>query len=341
MKKIAAILLGLLWCAVQAAAQTPETLRHVAPEYRETALQWTHSITTPEDVARAHAMQLEAAKNAKQPDASVTVPARGDQPAVQLHIYRPQKAGEALLPAIYFIHGGGYLFGTPQRFGNGLADLAERNQVIVVALQYRLATQAPFPAELNDAYHGLSYLFRHPGQFGIDAEKIILMGESAGGGLAARLALLTRDKGEFRPIGQVLIYPMLDYRTGTEASPYRATHTGEFAWTAASNRYAWQTLRGGQRINDNQMPYFSPALAKDLSDLPPAYIAVGDLDLFVNEDIDYANRLIQAGVPTELHVLPGVFHAFELFLPDTAQAQRFFTLRDDAIRNMLKQTQAH
>lgn len=346
MKKTLTALLGALFCSalcwsVPVAAQSPKTLPLVAPEYHETALQWTHSITTPEDVARAHARQVEIAQGAKQPGQSLTAPAQGDQPAVRLHLYRPQKSAGSTgraLPAIYFLHGGGYLFGTPQTFGNLMAELAERHQAVVVALQYRLAPQAPFPAALNDAYHGLRYLCRNPQIFGIDARKVILMGESAGGGLAARLALFARDQGEFQPLGQVLTYPMLDHRTGTEASPYRAAqHTGEFVWTPASNRYAWETLRGGKAIDAEQMPYFSPALADKLHGLPPAFIAVGDLDLFVNENVDYANRLMQAGVPTELHVIPGVFHAFQQFKPDTPQARQFFALRDAAIARMLKQ----
>ena len=218
--------------------------------------------------------------------------------------------------------------------GDSLQALADQQQAAVVSLEYRLATEAPFPADLRDAYHGLSYVYHNAAQHGIDSERVVLMGESAGGGLAARLALYTRDKGEFTPEGQVLIYPMLDYRTGTTASPYRNTVAGEFVWTPNANRYGWSTLRGGQTIASAQMPYFSPAMAKDLRDLPPTFMMVGDLDLFVNEDIDYANRLIQSGVPTELHVIPGVFHAFEMVNPQAEKTRNYLHWRSKAIARM-------
>ncbi|UOO80929.1 alpha/beta hydrolase [Uruburuella testudinis] len=321
--------------SLSVAAQDLKTLHRLAPEYQSTAPQWTADISDDAEVARRNAGFKSAAESGVQPGQKIIVPAADGQPAVDLYVYRPQKAA-AVLPVIYFIHGGGYIMGNARQNNAALADLAERNQAAVVSVEYRLATEAPFPADLQDAYHGLSHIYRHAAALGLDASRLILMGESAGGGLAARLALYTRDQGEFTPAGQVLIYPMLDHRTGTDRSPYRNPDAGEFVWTAASNRFGWNKLRGNQRISNAQMPYFSPAAAKNLRGLPPAFIAVGDLDLFVNEDIDYANRLIQAGVPTELHVIPGVFHAFEIIVPDSPQTAQYRELRRNAIQGMLR-----
>ena len=156
---------------------------------------------------------------------------------------------------------------------------------------------------------------------GVDPARIVVMGESAGGGLAAALALMARDRGGPSLAGQVLIYPMLDWRTGGPDDLYRNRHTGEFVWTRAKNRYGWEALRGDYRAEDERKAWFSPALAEDLSGLPPAYISTGALDLFLDEDLDYARRLIDCGVQTELHVYPGAIHAFEM-VPGTGLAEQ-------------------
>ncbi|WP_084589864.1 alpha/beta hydrolase [Chelonobacter oris] len=323
----------LLGFAATTLAQDFKTLDRLAPEYQANAAQWATSITDVDEANRRHQIQLDLAQQAAQPNEHIRVPAESAQPEVDLYLYRP-KTENTSLPAIYFIHGGGYLFGAAKSSGDNFVEMAEKHQAVVISVEYRLATQAPFPADLNDAYHGLSYVFRHAEKLGIDPTRIVLMGESAGGGLTARLALYTRDQGQFKPKGQILIYPMLDYRTGTAQSPYQNDYAGEFVWTAASNRFGWQTLRGNQPISEAQMAYFSPSSATDLTNLPATFLLVGDLDLFVNEDIDYANRLIAAGVQTELHVLPRLYHAFEHLDPTTAQSAEYKRLRDNAVNAM-------
>lgn len=339
------LLTALLVAAALAAHAQPPSARLLAPEYRDPALlqplsgaQNAMASANPAEALRElNAQMLEAAKaDAVQPDRHITVPASGDQPAVDLYLYNPRHAPAAKLPAIYFIHGGGYLFGNARMNNAGLQALADQNQARVISVEYRLAVQAPFPADLDDAYRGLSHVFEHADQLGIDARKLIIMGESAGGGLAARLALHTRDKGQYRPAGQVLIYPMLDHRTGTAQSPHQNPHAGEYVWTPALNRLGWDTLRGGQDIAPEQMPYYSAAAAQDLSRLPRTFIMVGSLDLFVNEDMDYARRLISAGVPTELQVIDGVYHAFELVQPDSPQTQSYIRARTQAIARMIR-----
>ena len=137
------------------------------------------------------------------------------------------------------------------------------------------------------------------------------MGHSAGGGLAAALALLVRDRGKHQLAGQVLVYPMLDSRTGTAQAPVDNPLAGEFMWTRAANRFGWDALRGAEPIPTERIGHYAPALAASLDGLPPAFIAVGALDLFAEEDAAYALRLARAGVPVELHVYPGGVHGFD------------------------------
>lgn len=327
-------LLALVFCT-SVSAQELKTLHLVDEQYREAAKNWVVDFSDAKVRERFQQNNVLRAQRSKQPAAHWTVPAAGSQPAVDLYVYLPEnRSGK--LPVIYFTHGGGYVMGNAKMAGDSLQALAEQQRAAVVSVEYRLATEAPFPADLEDAYRGLSYVYRNADKLGLDSRRVVLMGESAGGGLAARLALYTRDKGEFNPEGQVLIYPMLDYRTGTDQSPYRNKFSGEFVWTAAANRYGWNTLRGNRNISAGQMPYFSPATATKLAGLPPTFMMVGDLDLFVNEDIDYANRLIQTGIPTELLVIPGVFHAFENANPQAEKTQTYLQARRKAISGMFK-----
>jgi acetyl esterase/lipase len=144
--------------------------------------------------------------------------------------------------------------------------------------------------------------------------------ETIRGGLAAALALLARDRGLPALAGQLLVYPMLDCRTGTPATPWRNPTTGEFGWTPEANRFCWECMQGKQMPDENMLGYFSPSLATDLTGLPPAFIAVGALDLFLEENLDYARRLSRAGVSMEFHVYPGVTHMFDL-LPSLETAR--------------------
>lgn len=223
--------------------------------------------------------------------------------------------------AILHIHGGGMVVGTPE---SALADkpqLALDHDCVVVSVDYRLAPETPFPGPQEDNYAALLWLVDNAASLGVDPARIVVMGESAGGGLAASLALMTRDRGGPRLAGQVLIYPMLDWRTGGPGDPYRNRHTGEFIWTREKNRFGWEALRGAYQPTDERKAWFSPALADDLARAAPAYIITGALDLFLDEDLDYARRLIDCGVTTELHVYPGAIHAFEM-VPGTGLAEQ-------------------
>ena len=229
---------------------------------------------------------------------------------VRLLLYHPPVRGDRPVPAILFLHPSGFISGAPEMFTAANKALAQQYNALVVTVQYRLSPEAVFPAPLHDAYAGLAWLFRHADQLGVDRERIIVMGESAGGGLAAMLTLLARDRAEYQLAGQVLLYPMLDPRTGTADAPVHNATTGEFVWTERHNRFAWSALRGGQQMGEAWGPYFSPAEASDVAGLPPTFIAVGALDLFLEEDVQYSLRLSRAGVPLELHVYPGGIHGF-------------------------------
>lgn len=336
MKKTALLLFAAL-SATAVSAQQPSTFERLSPALKAPADQLRVNYENLDDIRAVQKEILATLDKVAQPSDSVTAPASGIQPAVTLYVYRPKNSRkDETLPAIYYTHGGGYLAGHARQSGDILQRIADKHHLAVVSVKYRLAVEKPFPADLNDAYHGLRHMQTHSKQFGIDPNRVLLMGNSAGGGLAARLALYTRDKAEItQPVGQLLIYPMLDYRTGTAESPYPQDHTGEFVWTRTSNRLGWTTLRGGQNIPTEQMPYYSAATATNLKGLPKTFIYVGDLDLFVHEDIDYANRLIGAGVETRLNVVPNVYHAVEYNAPEAQEARDYFQMLDTAIAEML------
>lgn len=241
---------------------------------------------------------------------NLTAPGRDGAPDVPLILYRPAgREGEAL-PCLYHIHGGGYVGGAAATLEPIHRLLVETVECALVTVDYRLAPETPFPGPLEDCYAGLAWLFGHADELGVDASRIGIGGESAGGGLAAALALLVRDRGEYRLAFQHLIYPMIDDRTCVTADPH--PYAGEFVWNAASNAFGWRAYLGQAPGTDDVPAYAAAARAEDLTGLPPTFIASGALDLFVEEDIAYATRLLRAGVPTELHIHPGGFHGFDI-----------------------------
>lgn len=212
--------------------------------------------------------------------------------------------------ALLHIHGGGMIMGSAKAMQLGPANMARSLGIPVVSVEYRLAPEHPFPATQEDCYAALCWLADQAGELGVDRQRIGVTGESAGGGLAAAVALIARDRKGPHLAGQFLTYPMLDHRTGGPDCPYANPVTGEFVWTAAANQFGWAALRGDYRADDARKGWYSPALADDLAGLPPTWIGTGSLDLFLDEDLAYARRLIAAGVPVELHVYPGAIHAF-------------------------------
>lgn len=238
-------------------------------------------------------------------------PGRDGARPVDLLLVRPAVDDRAR-PAILFLHGGGMVVGSAHGFRRNAAALAHEHGAVVVSVDYRLAPETPFPGPQEDCYAALAWLTDNAASLGVDPRRIAVMGESAGAGLAAALALMARDRGEYRLCGQVLVTPMLDCRTGGPDSLHDNPATGEFIWTRESNAFGWTALRGEYRANDHRAGWFSPALAADLTGLAPTIIVIGSLDLFLDESLAYIARLSAAHVPTELHVYPGAVHGFTL-----------------------------
>lgn len=257
-----------------------------------------------------------------------TVPGPVGAPDVVLHIYKPDGVA-APLPAIYHIHGGGYVGGSAAQMEFLHRPLVRALGCAIVSVDYRLAPEHVFPAAIEDCYAGLRWTVDNAETLGIDTARLGVMGESAGGGLAAALALLVRDRGEYSLAFQHLTYPMIDDRTVTMAEPH--PYTGEFIWTPHNNAFGWAALLGRAPGGPDVSPYAAAARAADLAGLPPAYIMTGMLDLFLEEDIEYARRLMRAGVPTELHVFPGGMHGFDILplgdIATAAQAARLSALK--------------
>jgi acetyl esterase/lipase len=210
--------------------------------------------------------------------------------------------------------------------------LVRVGQCVVASVEYRLAPEHPFPAPVEDCYAALKWLSARSAELGVNRSRIAVGGASAGGGLAAGLALLTRDRAEVEVTFQLLIYPMIDDRN---VAPASETVPDTFVWTRENNRMGWRAYLGREPGGADVSPYAAAARATDLTGLPPAYIPVGDLDLFLDENITYAQRLLAAGVPTELHVYPGAFHGFNGFVPSAEISRRFNADRDSALKRML------
>lgn len=236
-------------------------------------------------------------------------PGLAGAPDVKLLVYHPPRAVGAL-PCILHMHGGGYVGGTGIRLSPWHRIISGRLNCVLVSVEYRLAPEHPFPAAIEDCYAALAWIVANAASLHVDAKRIGVMGESAGAGLAASLALMARDRGEHHLAFQHLIYPMIDDRTCVHPDPH--PHVGEFVWNPKSNHFGWASLLGVEPGSPGVSPYAAAARAEDLSGLPRTYIATGALDLFLEEDIEYARRLLRAGVPTELHVYPGAFHAFDV-----------------------------
>lgn len=258
-------------------------------------------------------------------------PGRQGDPAVRVRVYRPVEQPDKL-PALYWIHGGGYVMGDIEQDDRLMKQLVKRIGCVAVSVDYRLAPEHPFPAPVEDCYSGLKWLLAHASELGVDPLRIAIGGASGGGGLAAGLALMARDRGEVKVAFQLLIYPMIDDRNATPAS-YAITDPR--MWNREANRLGWKSYLGRDGGGADVSPYAAASRAADLANLPPAYIPVGALDLFVDENIEYAQRLIQAGVPAELHVYPGAFHGFDLFAPSAAVSKQFKADRDNALRRAL------
>ena len=245
---------------------------------------------------------------------------RPDGTALRVLVYAP--ATPARTGALLWLHGGGMIMATPEANEAQNRYLAHRLGCVVVAPNYRLAPEHPYPAGLEDCYTTLRWLHEAAGELHFPAGRVAVAGESGGGGLAAALTLLARDRQGPAISAQFLQYPMLDDRTGTTAELSPQLYAGEFVWTRASNRFAWGAVLGYAPGTVVPPAYAAPGRVEHLAGLPPTCLVVGALDLFVGENLRYAHRLLEQGVPTELHVYAGAFHGFMSFCEDAPISQR-------------------
>ncbi len=275
-----------------------------------------------ETLAAARAGSASLADLAEIPLAAETRTAtRADGSKIDLYCFDPSP-GATGRAALFHIHGGGMILGSAKDMQAGPSAMAAALGIPVISVEYRLAPETPFPGPQQDCLDGLTWVAENAGELGIDPARIAIIGESAGGGLAAATALMARDTAGPKLAAQVLVYPMLDHRTGGEACRWNNRSTGEWVWNRSANRFGWEALRGDYAADDARKGWFSPALADDLAGLPPTLILTGSLDLFFDEDLDYARRLVDAGVPTELHSYPGAIHAFNM-MAEAAISQAF------------------
>ena len=246
-----------------------------------------------------------------------------------IRIHRPAASGNEPLPAVLWLHGGGFLFGSPKQDDALCRQIADELGAIVVAPMYRLSPKHAFPMALDDAYAALTWVAKLDG---VDTDRIAIAGASAGGGLAAQVALHARDLGEIRLAAQILVYPMLDDRTVNRTD---LDESGFRLWDNRSNRVGWTAYLGHEAGAEEASPIAVPSRNEDLGGLPPTWIGVGSLDLFCDEDMAYAERLKDANVPCETIVVDGVFHAFDGIVEDSAATQRFRESMFAAMRKAL------
>ncbi|MFN8443761.1 MAG: alpha/beta hydrolase [Caldilineaceae bacterium] len=275
------------------------------------------------------ALPAPVVKGVKSEDRYVPGPA-GD-PDVRVRIYQPTDRPKQL-PALFWIHGGGYVLGDIEGDDAHSLHIAKEINCVVVSVEYRLAPEHPFPAPMEDCYAALKWLAQNAAELGVDPNRIAIGGASAGGGMTAGLALLVRDRGEIKICFQLPIYPMIDDRNVTPSS---REITEPKVWNRQSNLLAWKAYTGYAPGDDRISPYAAATRATDLAGLPPAYIPVGELDLFLDENIEYAQRLIQAGVPTELHIYRGAYHGFYVFAPDADVSKRCIAGYEAALKRAL------
>jgi acetyl esterase/lipase len=247
------------------------------------------------------------------------VPGPEGAPEIMVRLYRPASL-PTNAPALYWIHGGGMVLGDVAMNDSYCATIADRLNVLVASVEYRLAPEHPFPAPLDDCYAGLVWFAAAADELGVDRSRIAIGGASAGGGLTAGLALMARDRGEIDVCFQLLVYPMIDDRNITPSSQ---AITEPWVWNRAANLAGWDAYLAGEAGTDGVSAYAAPARATDLAGLPPAYINVGTLDLFLDEDIVYARALAAASVPVELHIYPGAFHGSPARAPEAALSKRW------------------
>ena len=261
----------------------------------------------------------------------LSAPGLDGAPEIPLLVCTPADAPVSR-PVLYFMHGGGF-FCNDHRIGlDQQLETAERIGATLISIGYRLAPEHPYPAQINDAYAGLLWVADHADELGIDPERIVVTGYSAGGGLSAALALTVRDKGGPRLLGQLLMAPMLDDRNDSASA---LQMDGIEFWNRSHNGFGWSSLLGDLQGAAHVPQYAAPARATDLTGLPPAFLDVGSAECLRDEVLAYADRIWQAGGKAELHVWPGAIHAFDRDDPETRISKAAIAARRSWLERLL------
>ena len=309
---IGALIVAVAFFAIVPPAQhiDPEVEESVHPELRPFLAQ-IRLIRRSDSV---NAQYIPKARGAKVPEplpepkvVAARIPAARGRPSVAVYLINSDPRHKR--PVIIDFHGGGFMWGSAAASLPQLQELSRELDCVIVAVDYRLAPEHPFPGPVDDAYAALEWVHGQASKIGVDRARIAIMGRSAGGGLAAMLAIRARDAAKIPLVLQALIYPMLDDRTGSTRPA--APRQGTLVWGPGDNRFGWTSFLGRPPGGD-QAPYGAvPARAADLRGVAPAFIGVGTIDLFHDEDAAYATRLRQSGVPVEFVAVPGAYHAFD------------------------------
>jgi len=300
---------------------TPTTNQENLPEVRSLIADGIPGVPKP-DLTAGGAVVID----------QITVTGPEDAPNLRMTVLRPAQ-GQGPWPAIYHVHGGGMVAGTPETMLDAFVPYVHEVGVVVISVDYRLAPEHPYPAPIEDCYAGLRWLAENADELGVDSARIMIAGTSAGGGLAAATALMARDRGFPALTHQILLCPMLDDRCQTSSSQMLV---GEGLWERDENEFGWSSLLGERRGGPDVSPYAAPARAEDLSALPRTFISVGSVDTFRDEALDYATRLSQAGVSVDFHLWGGGFHGFDLLPTQSAIGQVAGVTRDEFLRRALE-----
>jgi acetyl esterase/lipase len=262
--------------------------------------------------------------------AGITIEQVKTNGGLKLRIYTP--AGQRTRAAMLYIHGGGMMIGSPAMDDALLASTAAELDIVIVSPEYRLAPENPYPAPVDDCHRAWKWIQENLSQRGIDGNRIAIGGESAGGGLAAGLVLRIHDEGGPQPIAQWLFCPMLDDRTALDRALDDVDH---YVWNNKMNLVGWRSYLGNSFGTEQVSSYAAPARREDLKGLPKAWIGVGDVELFFEEDRAYADKLTAAGVACELDVVSGAPHAFEGLVPESDLAKDYLSKAKSWLRAAL------
>ena len=253
--------------------------------------------------------------------------APGPAGAIAVRVYTPKNVSKPA-PGLVYIHGGGMIMGGLDGEDGTCQMMADRLGAVIASVDYRKAPENPYPAAPEDCYAASSWVFDNAEMLQIQSDNIGIYGQSAGGGLTIAVAMMARDRGGMKFAYMAPIYPMIDDRNVSESSNM-VTDVG--IWDRAGSIEAWAWYLGGNEADQ----YAAPTRATDLSGLPPAFIDVGELDMFRDEDIDFVKRLSEAGVPVEFHLWPGAYHASEAFAPEAALSARIWDTRIAGLKRLM------